>query len=267
MFGQSAPRMNDRDGEGVRGRGNVLVLAAGRRTSLVRAFVDATHERGGARRGRRRGWPGPGVRLRRRCRPEPPDGRSRLRRSHPGGGGSSRHRARRPDDRPRPSPPRCRACPLRRGGLSPGHLGSGVHRHHPGQAPDRPGLRLARRRRAAIVDPAAAAAAGLAGADVRQATGRQRQPGHIPGRSRRPRGHHRSRPRIPSSRRSSTGPEITIDALLDFEGRPIHYVPRRRIRTVGGESVEGVTLDHDPAFESWVERILRHCRISGLSDR
>jgi carbamoyl-phosphate synthase large subunit len=39
-----------------------------------------------------------------------------------------------------------------------------------------------------------------------------------------------------------TGPEITVDALLDFDGRPLHFVPRRRIRTLGGESIQGVTL-------------------------
>lgn len=53
------------------------------------------------------------------------------------------------------------------------------------------------------------------------------------------------------------GPEITIDALLDFDGQPIHYVPRYRIRTLGGESVQGVTLQHDEATESWIERVLR----------
>lgn len=37
--------------------------------------------------------------------------------------------------------------------------------------------------------------------------------------------------------------EITVDALLDLNGTPIHYVPRRRIRTLGGESIQGVTLD------------------------
>jgi carbamoyl-phosphate synthase large subunit len=53
-----------------------------------------------------------------------------------------------------------------------------------------------------------------------------------------------------------TGPEITIDALLDLAGRPIHYVPRRRIKTLAGESVQGVTLAHDAAFEAWIERVL-----------
>jgi carbamoyl-phosphate synthase large subunit len=60
-----------------------------------------------------------------------------------------------------------------------------------------------------------------------------------------------------------TGPEITIDALLDLEGRPIHYVPRRRIRTLGGESIQGVTLDHDPAFETWIEAVLERCSAMG----
>jgi carbamoyl-phosphate synthase large subunit len=60
-----------------------------------------------------------------------------------------------------------------------------------------------------------------------------------------------------------TGPEITIDALLDLDGQPIHYVPRRRIRTLGGESIQGVTLDHDPAFETWIEDVLAHCAALG----
>jgi len=53
------------------------------------------------------------------------------------------------------------------------------------------------------------------------------------------------------------GPEITIDALLDFEGRPIHFVPRYRLKTIGGESVQGVTLDHDEGLETWIEGVLR----------
>jgi carbamoyl-phosphate synthase large subunit len=56
-----------------------------------------------------------------------------------------------------------------------------------------------------------------------------------------------------------SGPEVTIDALFDFDGQPIHFVPRRRIRTLGGESVQGVTLDHDPNVEDWIEQILRLC--------
>jgi lipopolysaccharide/colanic/teichoic acid biosynthesis glycosyltransferase/glutathione synthase/RimK-type ligase-like ATP-grasp enzyme len=51
------------------------------------------------------------------------------------------------------------------------------------------------------------------------------------------------------------GPEITIDALLDLDGRPIHFVPRRRIRTMSGESIQGVTID-DSELRAWVLRIL-----------
>jgi carbamoyl-phosphate synthase large subunit len=54
-----------------------------------------------------------------------------------------------------------------------------------------------------------------------------------------------------------SGPEITVDALLDFAGAPIHYVPRVRIRTLAGESVQGVTLEHDSVVEDWIERVLR----------
>ena len=60
-----------------------------------------------------------------------------------------------------------------------------------------------------------------------------------------------------------SGPEITIDALLDLKGRPVHYVPRRRIRTLGGESIQGVTLDHDPIFETWLEEVLDRCAEMG----
>lgn len=58
------------------------------------------------------------------------------------------------------------------------------------------------------------------------------------------------------------GPEITIDALLDFQGRPIHFVPRERIRTLGGESTQGVTLDL-PDLDRWIERVLAACSAMG----
>jgi len=59
------------------------------------------------------------------------------------------------------------------------------------------------------------------------------------------------------------GPEITIDAFLDFQGRPIHFVPRERIRTLGGESIQGITLDV-PAVDTWVEHLLGVCgRLGG----
>jgi carbamoyl-phosphate synthase large subunit len=54
------------------------------------------------------------------------------------------------------------------------------------------------------------------------------------------------------------GPEVTIDAFLDFQGRPIHFVPRERIRTLGGESIEGVTLDL-PDLDAWAEFLLGVC--------
>jgi carbamoyl-phosphate synthase large subunit len=50
-------------------------------------------------------------------------------------------------------------------------------------------------------------------------------------------------------------PEITIDALLSLSGQPIHYVPRLRIRTVGGESIQGVTLPDAPTGP-WIRRVL-----------
>jgi carbamoyl-phosphate synthase large subunit len=51
------------------------------------------------------------------------------------------------------------------------------------------------------------------------------------------------------------GFEITIDALLDLQGHPIHYVPRRRIRTLGGESIEGVTIE-DVELRPWILTVL-----------
>lgn len=59
-------------------------------------------------------------------------------------------------------------------------------------------------------------------------------------------------------------PEITIDALLDLEGKPIHFVPRRRLKTVGGESVEGVTIPDDE-IRPWVLNLLE--QIGSLGGR
>jgi len=50
-------------------------------------------------------------------------------------------------------------------------------------------------------------------------------------------------------------PEITIDCLLDMEGRIIHYVPRMRLKAIGGESVEGITIPDDD-IRSWILRVL-----------
>ncbi len=51
------------------------------------------------------------------------------------------------------------------------------------------------------------------------------------------------------------GQEITIDALLDLQGRPLHYVPRERIRTLAGESIQGVTISDEP-FRDWMLKLL-----------
>ncbi|MCL6472824.1 MAG: ATP-grasp domain-containing protein [Firmicutes bacterium] len=50
-------------------------------------------------------------------------------------------------------------------------------------------------------------------------------------------------------------PEITIDALLDLNGRIIHFVPRLRIRTLAGESIQGVTIA-DTKIRSWLIQAL-----------
>lgn len=51
------------------------------------------------------------------------------------------------------------------------------------------------------------------------------------------------------------GDEITIDAFFDFDSQPIHYVPRKRLRTLAGESIQGVTLDDAP-FRDWLMKVL-----------
>jgi carbamoyl-phosphate synthase large subunit len=64
-------------------------------------------------------------------------------------------------------------------------------------------------------------------------------------------------PRVPHPiiQEEIEAPEVTIDALLDFEGRPLHYVPRLRLRTVGGESIQGVTIG-DRDLRDWMIRVL-----------
>jgi len=53
-----------------------------------------------------------------------------------------------------------------------------------------------------------------------------------------------------------SGPEITIDALFGLDdGTPLHYVPRERIRTLGGESIQGRTSD-DADFREWLLRLM-----------
>ena len=58
------------------------------------------------------------------------------------------------------------------------------------------------------------------------------------------------------------GEEITIDALISFKGVPIHFVPRRRLKTIGGESVQGVTI-RDSNLTIWIEKLLSVCAESG----
>lgn len=64
-------------------------------------------------------------------------------------------------------------------------------------------------------------------------------------------------PRVPNAiiQEELTGPEITIDALIDFQGTPLHYVPRVRIRTLAGESIQGVTISDDD-IRGWLEQLL-----------
>jgi carbamoyl-phosphate synthase large subunit len=46
-------------------------------------------------------------------------------------------------------------------------------------------------------------------------------------------------------------PEVSVDLLLDLGGRPIHYVPRLRIRTLAGESIQARTLPTD-GLHDWI---------------
>ncbi len=64
-------------------------------------------------------------------------------------------------------------------------------------------------------------------------------------------------PRVPNAiiQEELSGPEITIDALLDLSGKPLHYVPRRRVRTLAGESIQGVTLPDDD-LRDWLVGVL-----------
>ena len=54
------------------------------------------------------------------------------------------------------------------------------------------------------------------------------------------------------------GEEITIDACFDLKGRPLHYVPRERIRTLAGESIQGMTIDR-PLVDHWLLQVLETC--------
>ena len=51
-----------------------------------------------------------------------------------------------------------------------------------------------------------------------------------------------------------TGPEVTVDVLMDFAGVPLKAVPRRRIQVRGGEMTRGV-IARDAALESLALRL------------
>jgi carbamoyl-phosphate synthase large subunit len=55
-----------------------------------------------------------------------------------------------------------------------------------------------------------------------------------------------------------SGREVTVDALFDLNGRLIHYVPRVRLKAIGGESVEGVTISRDE-LGPWIDDALLAC--------
>jgi len=55
-----------------------------------------------------------------------------------------------------------------------------------------------------------------------------------------------------------TGREVTVDALFDMSGRLIHYVPRVRLKAIGGESVEGVTIGR-AELGPWIDTALLAC--------
>lgn len=50
-------------------------------------------------------------------------------------------------------------------------------------------------------------------------------------------------------------PELTVDALLDLTGSVLHLVPRIRLKTIGGESVQGVTMPDEP-IRGWLLKVL-----------
>ena len=229
-----------------RGDVNVLVTAAGRRTGLVEAFGNAAHERGGRVYAADVDGLAPALYLADEAIRSLRTDDVAVRRRSPRLGRAPRDPTGRPDHRHGPADPR-RARRTFRGSRLP----RGRSRRR--RSSRRPwtstlsGLAFEARGdpRAAIVDPAdcrrprtlpsqvfVKPRAGSASQDTyRIELANSTGPA--------------ARPRTRSSRRCSTGPEITIDALLDLDGRPIHYVPRRRIRTLGGESIQGVTLEHD----------------------
>ena len=58
------------------------------------------------------------------------------------------------------------------------------------------------------------------------------------------------------------GQEMTTDCYLGLDEHCCHYVPRLRIRTVGGESIQGVTVS-DKDIRDWLLRVLQIVRDAG----
>ncbi len=57
-------------------------------------------------------------------------------------------------------------------------------------------------------------------------------------------------------------PEMTVDCYVGLRQPCWHYVPRLRIRTVGGESIQGVTIS-DRNIRNWLLCVLQIVRDSG----
>lgn len=55
------------------------------------------------------------------------------------------------------------------------------------------------------------------------------------------------------------GMEITVDCLLKSSGEPVYFVPRYRIRTLAGESIQSKTLEREGLFEKIIQNILTEC--------
>jgi carbamoyl-phosphate synthase large subunit len=60
------------------------------------------------------------------------------------------------------------------------------------------------------------------------------------------------------------GSEVTVDAYISFNGIPIHYVCRSRLRTAGGQSIAGETV-YSPELAQFTMAVLDAC--SGMGAR
>tara|TARA_Y100000588_G_scaffold341061_1_gene384822 strand:+ start:3298 stop:4188 length:891 start_codon:yes stop_codon:yes gene_type:complete len=58
------------------------------------------------------------------------------------------------------------------------------------------------------------------------------------------------------------GQEYTVDVFCDHLGEPVYIVPRKRLHTVDGKSVEAVTARH-PSIEHYVKKIVKASKIIG----